>query len=86
MAGTSGIGGALNHKSKLDGACNPGCPVGMGDDLDGFRSKRTLSYVGFGVGLAAAGVGTYFLLRDGSSGSRVEARLLPGGASLAGTF
>lgn len=77
---------ALNHKSKLDDACQPGCPQNMSEDLDAFRRDRTLSYVGFGVGAAAAGLGAYFLLHQSSSGQRVEARLLPGGASLVGQF
>lgn len=85
-AGTvSGIA-ALSHKSRLDEQCKPGCPASMGSDLDTFRLTRTLSYVGFGVGVAAAGAGAYFLLRESSSGSEVGALIVPGGAGVAGTF
>ena len=77
---------ALNHQSSLDKACNPGCPENMSSDLDSFRLDRSLSYVGFGVGLAAAGAGAYLLLHESSSGSQVGALVLPGGAGLRGTF
>jgi hypothetical protein len=85
-AGTvSGIA-ALSHKSTLDERCTPGCPASMGSDLDTFRLTRTLSYVGFGVGIAAAGAGAYFLLRESSSGGQVGALIVPGGARVTGTF
>ena len=77
---------ALKHKSHLDKACSPGCPPNMSSDLDSFRMNRTLSYLGFGLGLAAAGAGTYVWLHDGSSGRQVGAMLLPGGAAVAGSF
>lgn len=77
---------ALNHKGKLDEACNPGCPSDMSSNIDAFRLNRTISYVSFGVGLAAAGVGTYLLLHQSSSGQQVGALVLPGGAALAGSF
>ena len=77
---------ALSHKSSLDKACNPGCPAKMSSDLDSFRLDRTLSYVGFGVGLAAAGAGVYLLLHEGASGSEVGALMLPGGAAVRGSF
>jgi hypothetical protein len=77
---------ALSHKKDLDAACNPGCPSNMASDLDSFRLNRTLSYVSFGVGIAAAGTGAYLLLHEGRSGAQVGAQLLPGGAALAGIF
>ncbi len=77
---------ALNHKKDLDAACNPGCPSNMASALDSFRLNRTLSYVSFGVGIAAAGTGAYLLLHESRSGTQVGAQLLPGGAALAGTF
>jgi len=77
---------ALNHKSHLDKACSPGCPPNMSSELHAFRMNRTLSYVGFGIGLAAAGAGTYFLLHDSSSGNQVGALVLPGSAALVGSF
>jgi hypothetical protein len=81
----SGIA-ALGHQSKLDDACSPGCPPNMAKDLDAYRFDRTLSYVGFGVGVAAVGAGAYFLLHEGSSGRQVGAQLFPGGAALKGQF
>jgi hypothetical protein len=77
---------ALNHKSHLDKACTPGCPPNMSSELDAFRTDRTLSYLSFGIGLAAAGAGAYFWLHEGSSGSQVGAVMLPGGAAIAGRF
>ncbi len=77
---------ALNHKSKLDDACKPGCPADLRDELASFRRNRALSYVGFGLGLAAAGAGSYFLLHEAGSGRRVEARLFPSGAAVTGSF
>jgi hypothetical protein len=77
---------ALNHQSRLDEQCSPGCPADMSSELDAFRLTRSLSYVGFGVGVAAMGAGTYFLLHEGPSGAKVGALVMPGGAGLAGTF
>lgn len=77
---------AMSHKSTLDAACKPGCPANMSDDLAAFRRDRALSYLGFGLGLAAAGTGAYLLLHEGSSGSQVGALALPGGAAVTGTF
>jgi hypothetical protein len=77
---------ALSHKASLDNECKPGCPPKMASDLDSFRLNRTLSYLGFGLGLAAAGTGAYLLLHQDSSGSQVGARVLPAGAALVGTF
>lgn len=77
---------ALGHKSKLDEQCKPGCPENMSSELDSYRFDRTLSYIGFGVGLAAAGTGTYLLLHQSSSGAQVGAQFFPGGAALKGQF
>lgn len=77
---------ALSHKSSLDAACKPGCPSNMSGDLSAFRRDRTLSYLGFGLGLAATGAGAYFLFREGPEGNEVGALVLPSGAAVAGTF
>jgi hypothetical protein len=77
---------ALSHKASLDAACNPGCPSNMSGELSAFRRDRTLSYLAFGLGLAAASTGAYLLLHESSSGSRVGAIVLPGGATVTGTF
>ena len=77
---------AMSHKSALDAACKPGCPSNMSEDLSAFRRDRAISYVGFGLGLAAAGAGTYLLFHESASGGEVGALVLPGGAALTGTF
>lgn len=77
---------ALNRKHALDAACNPGCPSDMASDLDSFRLNRTISYVSFGVGIAAVGTGAYLLLHKRPSGAQVGAVLLPGGGALTGSF
>lgn len=86
VAGTVTGVAALSHKSTLDEQCNPGCPANMASDLDAFRLTRTLSYVGFGVGIAAVGAGAYLMLHQSASGTQVGALLVPGGAGVAGTF
>ena len=85
-AGTVTGVAALSHKSSLDAACKPGCPTNMSADLAAFRRERALSYVGFGLGLAAAGTGAYLLFHEGSSGSQVGALVMPGGAAVTGSF
>ena len=77
---------ALSHKSSLEAACKPGCPANMSAELSAFRRDRTLSYLGFGLGLAAAGTGAYLLFHESSSGNLVGAFVLPGGAAVAGSF
>jgi hypothetical protein len=86
VAGTvTGIA-ALSHKSSLDAACKPGCPANMSAEVSAFRRDRTLSYLGFGLGLAAAGAGAYLLFHESSSGNVVGALVLPGGAAVTGSF
>lgn len=77
---------ALSHKSSLDAACKPGCPSNMSEDLSAFRRDRALSYLGFGLGLAAAGTGAYLLFHEGAEGNQVGALVLPGGAAVTGSF
>jgi hypothetical protein len=86
VAGTATGIAALSHKSSLDAACKPGCPTNMSEELSAFRRDRTLSYLAFGVGLAAAGTGAYLLLHESASGSQVGALVLPGGATVSGSF
>lgn len=77
---------ALGHRSKLERECKPGCPASMSSELDAYRTTRSLSYVGFGIGLAAAGAGAYFWFRDSRGGTRVGALLGPTGGALVGSF
>jgi hypothetical protein len=85
-AGTVTGVAALSHKSSLDSECKPGCPAKMSSDLDSYRMDRTLSYVSFGIGIAAAGAGTYLLFHRSESGTQLGALVMPGGAALEGSF
>ncbi|WP_394839159.1 hypothetical protein LVJ94_19920 [Pendulispora rubella] len=54
---------ALSQKSDADAKCNGSlCQAGGPELQDDARRSATFSTVGFGVGLVAAGVGTYLLL------------------------
>jgi hypothetical protein len=53
---------ALNKKSTLDDACDPGCPASLEDEIHSFRQFRTVSYASFGLGAAGLAVGSYLLL------------------------
>ncbi|MEZ4226527.1 MAG: hypothetical protein R3B13_36610 [Polyangiaceae bacterium] len=56
----------LDKKSKLDDACTPTCPESSQDDLDAFRTARTVSFIGYGVGILGLGVGGTLLLTEDS--------------------
>jgi hypothetical protein len=78
----------LNKKSDLDDVCTPSCPPSSQGDLDSFRRARTISFVGYGVGLVGVGLGTVLLLTAPSSTptSNVQARIGPGSLTVAGRF
>jgi hypothetical protein len=65
----------LDKKSSLDNVCTTSCPPAAQNDLDTFRTARTTSFIGYGVGIAAIGAGAVLLLTAPSSPS--EARLSP---------
>jgi hypothetical protein len=75
---------ALHHKSELDAVCHPGCPPSSADDLDGFRSNRTISYVSFGIGIAAAGTGIALLTLGNPEQEHLAIRALPTGLLIGG--
>jgi hypothetical protein len=75
---------ALHHKSQLDDVCHPGCPPSSADDLNGFRSNRTLSWVSYGVGIAAATTGILLLTLGDSKHEHVALRAWPGGLQIGG--
>jgi hypothetical protein len=52
----------LDEKSKLDGVCTETCPSESEDDLAAFRSARTVSFIGYGVGIVGLGAGALLLL------------------------
>jgi len=75
---------ALSDKSTLDDVCKPGCPPSQADTIDQFRTERTLSYIGFGVGAAALVGGTVLILNSPSS--HVGLSVTPYRVALSGTF
>ena len=77
---------ALNKKSDLDAACNPGCPPGSEDDIDSFRQFRTVSYVAFGVGALGLAWGSYVLLSGEPNEPTVALRAGTRGAWVEGSF
>lgn len=75
---------ALHHKSDLDSACHPGCPASSADDIDGFRSNRTVSWISYGVGVAALATGIVLLTIGKPSHEHVAIRALPNGIQIGG--
>ena len=77
---------ALHHKSDLDAVCKPdtGCPPSTAADIDAFRSNRTISYVSFGVGIAAAATGVALLTIGDPAEEHVAIRALPTGLQIGG--
>jgi hypothetical protein len=68
----------LNAKSSLDAVCTPVCPESASEDLSRFRGARTVSTVGYGVGLVGLGVGAALLLFAPSTRERpVQTALAP---------
>jgi hypothetical protein len=75
MFATAGVGigvGAIfglmasGKAGDLDKVCvNKGCPASAKSDISTMKSDATISTVGFGVGIAAAAVGTYLWLAAG---------------------
>jgi hypothetical protein len=86
--GTSAVTGiiALNKKSALDSACQPGCPPKYEDDIHSFRLNRTLSYTGLLVGTVALGVGGYILIYGSQQSNHVRAQVTGQGAAVSGAF
>ena len=75
---------ALHHKSNLDSVCHPQCPRSSADDLDGFRSNRTVSWLSYGVGLAAGATGVLLLTLGHPTHEHVAIRALPNGLQIGG--
>jgi hypothetical protein len=75
---------ALDEKSDLDRACNPGCPPSKASDIQAFRRARTLSYVGFGLGALGMAGGAYLLWLAPSD--NVALGVSPGFVAVAGTL
>lgn len=77
---------ALGAKSELDEVCTPGCPPSHEDTLDTYRLHRTLSYVGFGIGIVGVSLGGYLLLSGTKEDPNLALGVTPGGAKLVGRF
>jgi hypothetical protein len=75
---------ALHHKSNLDSVCNPVCPASSASDIDGWRSNRTVSWISYGVGVAAAGAGVLLLVLGEPNHEHVAVRALPNGVQIGG--
>ncbi|HWZ92030.1 MAG TPA: hypothetical protein VNW92_24365, partial [Polyangiaceae bacterium] len=75
---------ALHHKSQLDAACHPGCPESSSADLSGFRNNRTASWLGYGVGVAAAAAGVLLLTLGDPQHEHVAFGVYPGGVQIGG--
>lgn len=83
---------AGDRQSDLDGICDDGqCPERARDDLAEFRTLRTLSFVGYGVGFAGLATGAVLLLTAPAGGEPArDAAVRPwiglGSAGLGGRF
>jgi len=92
--GAAGVAGgaitgavALSKDGSLDAACAPpdgtgarACAPPLQGDLDTLRVTRTLSYIGFGVGVVGVGLGMTLLLtapESGGAGAEGALRLTP---------
>ncbi len=95
-AATGGL--ALSKKGSLDSSCpaRDQCPTNMSGDVDSYNTMRTLSTVGFAVGLVGAATGGVLLLTAPSpspapapapaQGVRVRPWLGLGSAGVVGRF
>jgi hypothetical protein len=75
---------ALHHKSNLDAVCHPNCPPSSSNDIDSWRSNRTVSWIGYGVGIAAAATGVLLLTLGKPAHEHVALRAVPNGAQIGG--
>ena len=75
---------ALHHKSNLDSACHAGCPASSASEIDSWRSNRTVSWLSYGVGIAAAGAGVLLLTLGKPNQEHVAVRALPNGILIGG--
>jgi hypothetical protein len=77
---------ALGEKSELDEVCHPGCPESMTDELDSFRSHRTLSYATLALGVLSAGAGGYLLWTTPTGSASAELGIGLGTVRVRGKF
>lgn len=92
VMGATGALVAQGKRDELEQQCDGSqCPPEAQGDLDSFRRARTISYVGYGIGIAGLVTGTVLLLlpkkkKRETSGTRVEPWVGLGGAGVGGTF
>jgi hypothetical protein len=79
---------ALGEKSELDEACQPhgACPESMSDELDSFRSHRTLSYATLALGAVSLGTGGYLLWTTPTASASAELGFGLGSVRVRGKF
>jgi hypothetical protein len=77
---------ALNARQDLERTCSPGCPSSSREDLDSYRSNRTLSYVGFGLGVVGVGAGVYLLWSSESDDAPLAVGVSSRGVAMSGAF
>jgi hypothetical protein len=75
---------ALHHKSNLDAVCHPSCPSSSANDIDSWRSNRTVSWISYGVGIAAASTGVLLLTLGKPNREHVALHALPNGVQIGG--
>ncbi len=75
---------ALHHKSDLDSVCHPDCPPSSASEMSSWRSNRTLSWISYGVGIAAAGTGILLLTLGKPEREHVALSALPNGLQIGG--
>jgi len=75
---------ALHRKSDLDAACTPACPQSSAADIDSFRSNRTVSWISYGVGIAAVGAGVVLIAIGKPAHEHAALRALPNGLQITG--
>ncbi len=77
---------ALHDKSRLDDVCHPQCPQSSASDLSGFRSNRTISWVSYGVGVAAVTTGILLLTVGDSKHEHASLAVSPFGVQIGGAL
>ena len=75
---------ALHHKSHLDSVCHPDCPRSSADEVSSWRSNRTVSWLSYGVGLAAAGAGVLLFTLGEPEREHIAVAALPNGFQIGG--
>jgi hypothetical protein len=80
---------ASGKQSDLDAVCaGSRCPAGTEDEIDAFERARTLSLVGYGVGIVGVGLGTTLLITAPKNHHRagISPFVGPGAAGVRGRF